>query len=180
MLFNYEQIIGDFGSDYQVKKQLEQKKLFKQEKGIYSDKEHVSQLEIIAKKYPDAVFTMQSAFYYQGLTDEIPDKYYLATQKSKQRIRDKRVVQIYENSNGLMLGVEKLVVGGVELLVYDKERLLVELMRKRSRLRPDEYKELIRSFRKISDELDFAKVGDYAQELPKTSQVMNSIKAEVL
>ena len=50
-----------------------------------------SELEIIMKKYPNAILTLNSAFYYYGLTDTIPDHYYVATPKSNRKIEDVRV-----------------------------------------------------------------------------------------
>lgn len=49
------------------------------------------ELEIIMKKYPNAILTLNSAFYYDGLTDTIPDHYYVATPKSNRKIEDVRV-----------------------------------------------------------------------------------------
>lgn len=49
------------------------------------------ELEIIMKKYPNAILTLNSAFYYYGLTDTIPDHDYVATPKSNRKIEDVRV-----------------------------------------------------------------------------------------
>ncbi len=49
------------------------------------------ELEIIMKKNPNAILTLNSAFYYYGLTDTIPDHYYVATPKSNRKIEDVRV-----------------------------------------------------------------------------------------
>ena len=54
-------------SDYQIQKAVEEKKYYKVDMGLYSDKEFVNPLEIIAKKYPNAIFTFDSAFYYFDL-----------------------------------------------------------------------------------------------------------------
>lgn len=53
-------------------------------------------------KYPNAIFTLNSAFYYHGLNDVIPDLYFLTTSKEITKIRDKRVKQKFENSNALI------------------------------------------------------------------------------
>jgi hypothetical protein len=62
-------------STYQLNKSIEIKELLKVDNGLYSDVEFVNPLEIIIKKYPNAVFTLDSAFYYD-LTDVIPDYFY--------------------------------------------------------------------------------------------------------
>ena len=58
MLYSYNDCISSFGNDYQIKKSVSNGKLFKICNGIYSDKEYVSELEIVCFKYPMAVFTM--------------------------------------------------------------------------------------------------------------------------
>ena len=75
MLYSYAQCIKMFGTDKKLKKALKQKQIYKIEKGVYSDKEYESELAVISMKYPNAIFTLNSAFYYYGLTDVIPDLY---------------------------------------------------------------------------------------------------------
>ena len=87
MLYSYNDCISSFGNDYQIKKSVSNGKLFKICNGIYSDKEYVSELEIVCFKYPMAVFTMDSAFYYHSLTDVIPEAYHLATDKNATKIK---------------------------------------------------------------------------------------------
>jgi integrase len=53
---------------------------------------------VIRKRYPKAVFTLNSAFYYQGLTGTIPSFYYLATGKDAAKITDKKVKQVFDNT----------------------------------------------------------------------------------
>ena len=74
MIFLYKELIKKYKSNYKINKLIEEGKIFKIEKGVYSDKENVNYLEIISKKYPNAIFTMDSAFYYHNLTDVIPEK----------------------------------------------------------------------------------------------------------
>ena len=82
-------------STYQLNKALENNELFKVDNGLYSDQEFVNPLEVIVKKYPNAIFTSDSAYYYYDLTDVIPDYFYLATKRSDSRINDKNIKQIF-------------------------------------------------------------------------------------
>ena len=104
------------------------------EKGIYSDKRYVSELEIISKKYSNAILTLNSAFYYYGLTDTIPSFYYVATPKNARKISDARVKQIYENSKAFYMGKTIINYDGIDIWIYNKERLLVELIRNKHKL----------------------------------------------
>ena len=91
MLYSYKQCLEKYKTDYLLEKALEEKKMFKVEKGVYSDKSSCSKLAVIAFKKPDSIFTMNSAFYYQDLTDEIPDNYYIATERNSTKIKDKEI-----------------------------------------------------------------------------------------
>ena len=59
-----------------------------------------------------AVFSLDSAFYYHGLTDVIPDKYYLTTEKSAAKIKDPRVVQIFRKQRCAACWSEKYSIWG--------------------------------------------------------------------
>ena len=91
MILLYKDLIQQYKSDYKIKKLIEEGKIFKIEKGIYSDNNNINYLEILTKKYPNAIFTMESAFYYHNLTDVIPDKEYLALRRDSTKINDDRI-----------------------------------------------------------------------------------------
>ena len=152
MLLSYQECLEKYGTDYKIKKCVQKGELYVKEKGIYSDKRYVPELEIISKKYPNAIITLNSAFYYYGLTDTIPDFYYVATPKNTRKISDERVKQFYENSEAFDMGKTKINYDGVDIVIYDKERLLVELIRNKRKFSFDLYKELIASYRKIVQE----------------------------
>ena len=99
MIFSYAECIKKYGTDYRIKKAIQEGKLYKMEPGIYSDSRCESDTAVIEKKYPHAVFTLNSAFYYQGLTDTVPLYYYLATDKNASKIVDNSVKQIFDNNN---------------------------------------------------------------------------------
>lgn len=88
-------------------------------------------VEIIMKKYPNAILTLNSAFYYYGLTDTIPDHYYIATPKSNRKIEDVRVKQIYENSNAFEMGKTTIEYDdeGASLLINSNQQMLSEKLR---------------------------------------------------
>lgn len=180
MIYSYDECISKYKTDYQIRKQVAMRNLYKIEPGIYSDREYESRTAVIMKKYPMAVFTLNSAFYYQGLTDTIPQKYYLQTDKDAAKIPDKKIKQCFDNHSSMDIGVEIMVYNGDEIRVFSKERLLIELVRNRTKLPFDYYKEIIGNYRKLIYELDFQAIEEYAEELPKTALVMNTIRMEVL
>ena len=180
MIYTYEECIEKYKSAYQIKKSIERHDLYKIEPGIYSDNQYASQTAVMMKKYPHAVFTLDSAFYYHGLTDTIPTQYHLLTNKDANKIADSKIKQSYDNCSSMDIGVEVINYDGDEIRVFNKERLLIELVRNRTKLPFDYYKEIIGNYRKLVNQLDFQAIEEYAKALPKTDLVMNTIKLEVL
>lgn len=180
MLFSYQDCIRKFGTDYKIKKEIQSENLFMKEKGIYSDKPYVPELEIIVMKYPKAIITLNSACYYYGLTDTIPNYYYVATSKGSRKITDRRVKQIFDNTDKFELGRTTIEYDGTYISIYNKERLLIELIRNKRKFAFDLYKELILSYREIIHTLDMELISDYVYSLPKTNMVMETLQLEVL
>lgn len=180
MLYSYEQCLKKYKNYYQLKKALQVKEIFFLEKGVYSDRESEPEFAIILMKYPNAIITLNSAFYYYGLSNRVPDKYYLATERGTSGIRDPRVAQIFENSGKLHLGEISAKYNDCSFRIYDKERMLVELLRHKNQLPFDYYKEVLRNYRQIIHELDVPRIYDYICALPKSKMVKNAFRLEVL
>ena len=180
MVLTYKQCIEKYGSDYLLKKELAEGNIFQKEKGIYSLSKTCSELEIISVKYPRAIFTGESAFYYHSLTDVIPDYYYLATVRTDARIRDQRIVQTYLKKDIFDMGKIKMQYHNTEINIYSLERMLIELMRFRNKLPFDYYKEIISNYRNRVEKMDIAKVEEYADKFRNSEKLMDMIQMEVL
>ena len=180
MLLSYQDCIEKYGSDYQIKKELGSGHLYVKEKGIYSTLRSVPEIDVIMRKYPKAVFTGDSAYYYHSLTDVIPDRYCLATRRSDTRINDPRIRQSFLKDQLFEAGIMELHYNDSGIRVYDRERMLIELMRFKSRMSLDYYKEIIRNYRMITFELDFSAVEDYASMFKNGAKYMDMIQMEVL
>ncbi len=175
----YKDLIKEYKSDYNIKKLIEMGKIFKIEKGIYSNQKNVNYLEILTKKYPDAIFTMDSAFYYYGLTDVIPQKEYLALRRDKTKISDERVKVIYYQDKFFEIGKSVLKINSVNIKIYDKERMLIELIRRRNKMGFDYYKEIIRNYREIKDSLNTKKIAEYISKFKIGDYLYDVIMKEV-
>lgn len=180
MILTYKECIERFGSDYMIKKEIKEGNLFQKEKGLYSDKALCSELELIAVKYPRAIFTGKSAYYYYGFTDVIPDCYCLATRRGDTRINDRRVKQTFVNVNLYEFGKCTLEYQNTNISIYSKERLLVDLVRSKSKMPFDYYKEIIGNYRRVIDDLDFFSIEDYAGMLRHGKKIMDAIQLEVM
>ncbi len=179
MLFSYVDCEKRFGNHYQIKKIVDEGKLYKVDKGIYSDVDKVSELEIISYKYDNAVFTMNSAFYYHGLTDVIPEKFYLATTKDAYKISNKKVKQHFHRDDKFYIGITTVKHQNIEIKIYDMERMLIELIRNRKALPFDYYKEIIDSYRKRIHEMDIERLQEYISTFPRSDSIMETIQLEV-
>ena len=161
MVYNYKEMIEIYGNDYNLKKALNKNEIFKLDKGIYSNKKIVSPLVIYSKKYPNSVITMDSAFYYYNLTDVIPNKVYLATDRNADKINNEKIIQTFMSKDILYQGKISLQTNDAIINIYDRERLLIELIRKKNQIPFDYYKEIISNYRAIVDELDMYKIEEY-------------------
>lgn len=179
MVLLYKDLINVYKSDYEIKKLIKENKIFKIEKGIYSDQENVNYLEILTKKYPNAIFTMDSAFYYHNLTDVIPEKECLALRRDSTKISDSRIEVVYYQDKFFDIGKSTLVVNGVEIPIYDKERMLIELIRNRNSLGFDYYKEIISNYREIRDTLNTKKIAEYISKFAIENYLYDVIMKEV-
>ncbi|MBP3562074.1 MAG: hypothetical protein J6J67_06200 [Treponema sp.] len=179
MFFTYKDCIEVYKNDYFLEKAVQYGKLSKVEKGIYSNTETWRELALIVFKNKNAIFTMNSAFYYQDLTDSIPQYYYLGTDRNAFKIKDTSVKQVFYQSNILMLGVEEKVINGTQVKLYSKERLLIELIRHRNKLPFDYYKEIITNYRNKIFELDEEWIEDNIEKFPSAKKIMNTIQLEV-
>lgn len=179
MIYTYKELKDKYNTDYNIKKAIKMRKIYKLEKGLYSDKEYVNPLVLYSKKYPKAVITMDSAFYFYNLTDVIPQKIYLATESHARKIKSKNVVQLFVDGKKLAEGKIIQKIDGEYINIYDKERLLVELIRKRNQISFDYYKELISSYREISDKLDMYKIEIYLSLYKNEVNLSNVLLREV-
>lgn len=179
MLYFRNELDKNKYSTYQLNKAIENKELFKVDNGLYSDVEFVNPLEIILKKYPNAIFTSDSAYYYYDLTDVIPDYFYLATKRSDSRINDKNIKQIFIPNDLFEFGKTQIEVESVKINIYDKERMLVELIRKKNLIPFDYYKEIITNFRKKIDTLDIYKIQEYISYYKNESSLYDTLMREV-
>ena len=179
MLYTYTECLDRYKNDYQIRRAVDSGELRKIEPGIYSDEEFEFETAIISKKYPNAVFTMDSAFYYLGLTDTVPDKYFLVTDKDASKIRDARVMQSFDNNSILEVGMTVRDVDGVKIRMYGYERMLLELLRNKNKMPFDRYKEIIQNYRKRVDSMDITFLMDMAEEMPKSDMIIRALELEV-
>ena len=79
----------------------------------------------------------------------------------------------------LNYGKTEIIIKGNKVNMYDKERLLIELIRKRASIPFDYYKEIISNYRYISDELDMYKIEEYVGLFKNEVNLFDILQREV-
>ena len=172
--------LEQYGSDYRIQQAIQEGKLFRVGRGIFSEKPNVPDLVVLCFQYPNAILTMHSAFYLYHLTDEIQDKYDLATDRNSAKIPDPRVHQYFYPSDFFRDGVETMDYHGYAISIYSRERMLIELLRYKSKLPFDQYKEILLNYRRIFPSLDMQQIQYLALAAPKRDKIMERLQLEVL
>jgi len=172
--------LNEYGSDYMIQKKIDAGELFKVGKAIYSKEKNIPEVAVLAYQYPNAVVTMRNAFYIYGLTDVVPDDYDLATDRNAAKIKNERVKQYFYPSDFYKQGITQAEYKGYPILIYNRERMLIELLRYKSKLPYDYYKEILLNYRKIILQLDIQKIQDYAMESPKSGKILEMLQTEVI
>jgi len=179
MIYNYKEIKEKYKTNYKINKAIKNQEIYKIEKNIYSDTKNINYLEMISKKYPNAIFTMDSAFYFHNLTDVIPTKINLAIERNSSRIKDEKINQILTLKKLFEIGKTQMIVEGATINVYDQERMLIELIRNKNQIAFDYYKEIISNYRKRINDLDVSKIEEYIEVFPHEEHIYEILQREV-
>ena len=79
----------------------------------------------------------------------------------------------------LDIGLTKMKIEDTEVNIYDQERMLIELIRYKSKLPYELYKDVLNNYRKIKEKLNFIKLYKYAQNF-NNLYIMRTIETEVM
>ena len=180
MLLSFNEAVEKYGSQYRLSQALAKEQVYKIEEGVYSTNRLEPELVTVMKKYPKAVLTGEYAFYCHGLTDVIPEKYDLATPSKSSKLKDKRIRQIYVREDLFPLGIEDKEIEGNRIRIYDKERMLIELLRNKNVMPYDLYKEILMHYRQQINDLEIWRIQEYASVFPKSKMISKALDEEVM
>ena len=181
MVRSTKELLNNGETEYSIKKLVKDGSLRQVERGYFSDNPDDSFLDesFVSKKYPSAIFTGLSAFYIYGLTDYIPDCYYLATEQHSFPIRRNDIKQSYQDKSFFTIGVKDMQLGDGIIRIYDLERLLIELFRLKEKYPREVFYEALSSFRKIKNQIDFYKVNQYLKSFSNGNSLLLKIKEAI-
>ncbi len=172
MIYTYQELLKIYGNQRQVANAVKAGKFFLISRGIYSDEFHQITPEYIAKRYPSVIFTGQTAFYHYGYTTDAGSTYDVACKLGTTRIKHPMIHQTYQTSS--IFDVGKTQINGMNF--YDKERMLIELVRGKSSFSYDYYKEVLDGFRKDSKQIDLYKVSQYVKRFKNRNSLIKKIR----
>lgn len=178
MIYLYKDLIKKGYSDYQIKKLVQNRQLYMVEKGVYSVKELYDSLEVITKKHPNAIVTLETACYCYKLLSHHKLPYTVATKQKDRKILDERVKQIFMTDSLYAIGKSTITYQSYPIHIYDLERLLIEVVRNKTNLDYETYQEIIESYQKLSRLLNLEKLNSYMKNF-KDSKIQQRIEKEV-
>ena len=178
MIYTTKELLEKGETEYSIRNKVKDSSLTLIERGLYSNsKDPIYRNEVlISKKYPFAIITGISAFSIYGLTDYIPEYFFLATEQHSFPIRKKDIKQSYQDSSFFEVGVTVKELDEGSIRTYDLERLLIELFRLKEKYPREIYYEVIASFRRIKDKIDFYKVNKYLKSFSNGDGILLRIK----
>ena len=104
----------------------------------------------------------------------------MATKSKASKITDDRVFQIYVRDDIFDKGVETVNIDGYEVRIYDKERMLIELLRNKNTMPYDLYKEILLKYRAVIYTLQIWRIQEYADIFPKSKMIKKALDEEVM
>ena len=175
----YQECLAEYGSEYRVRKMLADGELHRTAHGLYSTEPYERLTAVAAVRYPNAVVSHDSAFFYHGLTDVYPDKLHLTVARDSVKIHNAGIKQHFVAAKLLEIGKTEIEYNGEKIRTYDLERLCIDLMRMRRKLPYDYYKEIVLSLRGRTHEMYPAKIDEYLDAFPHRSFIMTNIEKEI-
>lgn len=134
--------------------------------------------DIITAMFSDCVLSMESALYCYHYLKSRPFKWTLAVDKNTSKSRFKMdyplVQPYYTEPEVLQIGTKSIVLGNSEMMIYEKERLVCDILKYENRMDRNDLQQALQAF--LSDkEKDIAKLLEYARERKVLAKVRNQI-----
>jgi predicted transcriptional regulator of viral defense system len=166
-------------SKYEVKKYTELGLLDRITQGYYKlSASDISDAKLISLMIPEAVLTFDSALFYYGYSDRIPQKWHLAVDKdiskAKVRIDYPFIKPYYIECKLLNIGVESVTVDDSKMNIFSRDRLICECLKYEGKMDIETINKAIINY--IEDpKKNISKLMDYAEIRGVTKKVYDKI-----
>ena len=179
-LYTYREALEEYGSRSVVLSLVSNEELFHLQRNLYSTNPYADRIAQIMKMYPQSIVTGHTAFYIHGLTDKVPARIDLATQRNSTKIRDSEIKQHFVSRKLLDIGSTIIDHDGIKVRIYCLEMMLFYLVHNDGKLPVDLFKEIIKSYRKQSGKLNYSELQRYSNVLPGGRRNLERIVMEIL
>lgn len=174
-----EELNGLGLSSRQIRKLLEEGEISKIKQGYYERADEVIPEEvIIARLFPEAVIFLESALLHYNYTDRIPTAWQIAVDRDSEKTQyniDYPLIQpFYQDPKFLKIGVSKMIIQGVEMKIFDRDRTMCDVMRFEKRLEKEVFTNAV--MRYINDpDKNIRHLFEYADMFNITKKVQSQI-----
>ena len=134
----------------------------------WGDPNDCSEVGIVIRLFPDAIFCMDTALRFYGYSDRTPSEWHLAVSKNSGKSRFKIdypfVKPHYMIPACLEIGLTTGNMDGYHVRVYDKERVICDCLRSRNKMDKELFNKAIQNY--ISDpQKNIPRLLEYADAL---------------
>ncbi|QWT17428.1 hypothetical protein KPC83_06205 [Collinsella sp. zg1085] len=179
MVLLYQEAIQQFGSKYFVYQALKQGVLRRLQRGLYVTSSNENPIIVAIKQYPHGIITGLTALYLHGLIKTSSTPVELAIKRGTTQVHTANIQQHIQTELAYEIGKTYIRIEGYPVPIYNRERMALELMRLKSKLPYDSYREAIHSFRDISHQLNFYTIEDYATYIPRGNCYLTRLIEEI-
>lgn len=179
MIYNNKEVMKKYKNYYNINEAIKNKEIYRIDHNIYADSPKLDPIILATTKHYNAIVTLNTAFYIYNLINKLDKKIYLACTRNADKYTDKNINQMCMEKNILNIGKTTINYQGKNIYIYDKERLLIELVRKKWLISRTYYKTIIRNYRKIANTLDKNKLIEYAPKFYNGDSILKTIMKEI-
>lgn len=180
---NYESIFESYGGimrtceltregiSYQtLQKLIEEGTVEKVKYGYYQwqDERAFAEVSVIAALFPKAIICDLSAAMYYGYIDRVPGVWHIAVDNRSARNKFKLEFPIIKphfiDESRLDIGLSEGTIDGIEVRIYDRERVICDCLRHVKKMDGEMYNTIIQRYIRDKDK-DAARLMIYAEKL---------------
>jgi len=172
--YSYTELINNGLSKYKINQMVCEESIYKLSRGIYSYENELDDTFYINQKDNKYfVYSNETAAYFHELTNRFPVVKNVTT-KQGYHLRSKDLKIFYVKEDVLDLGIEKIIDNsGNEIVVYDTERTICDLIKNENRVDEQVYIESLQNYF-LKQKPNFNKIYNYAEKLNIVKKV-NSV-----
>lgn len=154
-------------SSRQIKRLIDDGVITKIKRGFYELTDNIISDEVIvARLFPQAVIFLESALYHYGYTDRIPLAWQIAVNKysktTQYNIDYPLIEPFYHEPKFLDIGVDRIIIDGVEIKIYNRDRTICDVLRYEKKLEKEVFNNAVVRYKEDSRK-NIRKLFEYAE-----------------